>query len=328
MNTNYNIPQSKLTPHQISAFNKLNPYSFLEKDYSFTPASNMTYHEFFTRYYRNDTGSLAPLKKSDLTSKKFLSKKRNSKNNFHTSCPLTKKKKCWCKFYNDPMEKSLSSFLNKLHNGEIDIDISGENIKIIDNEKHIEQKKKIKNEQGLINEQIKLINFEDVNKDYFTKLNEKNLLVKDYKEIERKINEDKKKCQKCGMSLNGEEQRRGWKNELGEYTLLCISCAKKYYDGAHELRYDSHDNQINYNAPINYNFNNVSNSMKNPNYLQLKNGLKNNNYNGISASHGFKNPEEIYDQTMKNGNNMGQMMDANKPKFVSFQIGKDLANNK
>ena len=107
MNTNYNIPQSKLTPHQISAFNKLNPYSFLEKDYSFTPASNMTYHEYFTRYYHNDNGSLAPLKKSDLTSKKFLSKKRNPKNNFHTSCPLTKKKKCWCKFYNDPMEKSL-----------------------------------------------------------------------------------------------------------------------------------------------------------------------------------------------------------------------------
>ena len=68
--------------------------------------------------------------------------------------------------------------------------------------------------------------------------------------------------------------------------------------------------------------------MKNPNYLQLKNGLKNSNYNGISGSHGFKNTEEIYDQTMKNGNNMGQMMDANKPKFVSFQIGKDLANNK
>ena len=51
-----------------------------------------------------------------------------------------------------------------------------------------------------------------MNREYFTKLNEKNLLVKDYKEIERKINEDKKKCQKCGCSLNGEEQRRGWKN--------------------------------------------------------------------------------------------------------------------
>ena len=183
MNTNYNIPQSKLTQRQTSAYNKLNPFTFLEKDYSLTPSSNMTYHEFFSRYYHNDTGSLAPLKKSDLISKKFLSKKRNSKNNFHTSCPLTKKKKCWCKFFNDPMEKSLNSFLNKLHNGEIDVEISGENIKIVENEKYLEQKKKIKNEQNLINEQIKLINFEEVNREYFTKLNEKNLLVKDYKEI-------------------------------------------------------------------------------------------------------------------------------------------------
>ena len=74
MNTNYNIPQSKLTPRQISAFNKLNPYSFLEKDYSLTPSSNISYRELFSRYYHNDDGSLGPLKKSDLTSKKFLSK--------------------------------------------------------------------------------------------------------------------------------------------------------------------------------------------------------------------------------------------------------------
>ena len=66
MNTNYNIPQSKLTPRQISAFNKLNPYSFLEKDYSLTPSSNITYRELFSRYYHNDDGSLGPLKKSDL----------------------------------------------------------------------------------------------------------------------------------------------------------------------------------------------------------------------------------------------------------------------
>ena len=184
-----------------------------------------------------------------------------------------------------------------------------------------------KNEQNLINEQIKLVNFDNVNKEYFTKLNEKNLLVKDYKEIEKKINEDKKKCQKCGCSLNGEEQRRGWKNELGEYTLLCVYCAKKYYDGAHELRYDLHDNQINYNTPINYNYNNISNSMKNPIYYQqLKNGLGNNNYSGISASHGYKNTEEIYEQVMKNGANIGQLMDGSKPKFVSFQVGKDLIN--
>ena len=148
------------------------------------------------------------------------------------------------------------------------------------------------------------------------------MLVKDYKEIERKINEDKKKCQKCGCSLNGEEQRRGWKNELGEYTLLCVYCAKKYFDGAHELRYDSHDNQINYNAPMNYNYNPGMNSMKNPAYYQQ---LKNNNYyGGASASHGYKTPEEIYEQAMKNGTNLGQVLDPNKPKFVSFQVGKEV----
>ena len=126
MNTNYNIPQSKLTQRQTSAFNKLNPYSFLEKDYSLTPSSNISYRELFSRFYHNDEGSLGPLKKSDLVSKKFLSKKRNSKNNFHTSCLLTKKKKCWCKFFNDPIERNINSFINKLHNGHIDIDISGE----------------------------------------------------------------------------------------------------------------------------------------------------------------------------------------------------------
>ena len=106
------------------------------------------------------------------------------------------------------MEKCFNSFLNKLHNGEIDIDVSGDNVRIMDNKKFVEQKKKIKNEQNLINEQIKLINFEEVNKEYFSKLNEKNLLVKDYKEIERKINEDKKKCQKCGCPRKEEKKSK------------------------------------------------------------------------------------------------------------------------
>ena len=75
MNTNYNIPQSKLTPRQISAFNKLNPYSFLEKDYSLTPSSNISYRELFSRYYHNDDGSLGPLKRVTLLQKSFYQKK-------------------------------------------------------------------------------------------------------------------------------------------------------------------------------------------------------------------------------------------------------------
>ena len=333
MNTHYN-QQSKLTPRQISSFNKLNPF-ILEKEYSLTPSSNLTYKEYFTRYYHNNTGSLGPLLKSDLISKKkFLSKKRKKiqKNNFHTSCPFTRKKKCWCSFYNDGMEKNLNSFINKLHNGEIDINITGENIKIEKNEEFIKKKEDKKKENDIINEQMKIINFNDLNREYFMKLNEKNLFIKDYKEIERKINEDKKKCQKCGCSLNGEEPRKGWKNELGEYTLLCNYCAKKYYDGAHEVRYDSHsnDSQINYNHNYNmtsqtYNqnyYNNINN-----NYPQMRNSSLNSvsynsGYGGNNANWYNKNNDGVYEQ-MKNNNFGSAAQDGNKPKFVSFQVQKN-----
>ena len=332
MNTNYN-QQSKLTPRQISSFNKLNPF-IIEKDYSLTPSSNLPYKEYFTRYFHNNTGTLGPLQKSDLISKKLLSKKRkNEKNNFHTSCQFTKKKKCWCSFYNDPIEKNLSSFINKLHNGEIDVDITGEYLKFKNNEEFLKKKENKKREKDIINEQIKIINFNDVNKEYFMKLNEKNLLIKDYKEIERKINEDKKKCQKCGNSLNGEEPRKGWKNEYGEYILLCSSCVKKYYEGAHEVRYDSHsnDSQINYNHNYSNNnqfynqtyYNNINNNMKSGmNYSQSRNNSVGPYNNGYSNNQNFnKNIDNVYDLSMKN--NIGQ---DGKPKFVSFQVQKNDMN--
>ena len=230
------------------------------------------------------------------------------------------------------MEKNLNSFINKLHNGEIDINITGENIKIEKNEEFIKKKEDKKKENDIINEQLKIINFNDLNREYFMKLNEKNLFIKDYKEIERKINEDKKKCQKCGCSLNGEEPRKGWKNELGEYTLLCNYCAKKYYDGAHEVRYDSHsnDSQINYNHNYNmtsqtYNqnyYNNINN-----NYPQMRNSSLNSvsynsGYGGNNANWYNKNNDGVYEQ-MKNNNFGSAAQDGNKPKFVSFQVQKN-----
>ena len=343
MNTNYN-QQSKLTPRQISSFNKLNPFE-LEKDYSLTPSSNLTYKEYFTRYYHNISGSLGPFLKSELISKKLLNKKRKKsqkeKNNFHTSCPYTKKKKCWCNFFNDSMERNINSFINKLHNGQIDIDVTGENVKIINNEEYLKKKENIKKEKDIIDEQVKITNFNDVNKEYFMKLNEKNLFIKDYKEIERKINEDKKRCQKCGCSLNGEEPRKGWKNELGEYTLLCNYCSKKYYDGAHEVRYDSHNNdsQINYNhnysmpnqSFTNNYYSNMNNMKMGMNYSQIRSGsgLSNNSYyNGYGGnnSNGYKSNEGNFDQSMKNNNIGPNYIDGSKPKFVSFQVQKNDMN--
>ena len=333
MNTNYN-QQSKLTPRQISSFNKLNPF-ILEKEYSLTPSSNLTYKEYFTRYYHNNSGSLGPLLKSDLISEKLLSKKRKKdkvKNNFHTSCPFTRKKKCWCSFFNEGMEQNINSFINKLHNGEIDINISGDNVKIVNNEEFLKKKEDKKKEKDIINEQIKIINFNDLNKEYFMKLNEKNLFIKDYKEIERKINEDKKKCQKCCCSLNGEESRKG------ESIPLCHYCEKKYYDGANEVRYDLHsnDNQINYSHNYNltnqsYNknyYNNTNNNMKvGMNYPQIRsNSLSTNSYNsghgGNNTNWYNKNNDGTYEQLMKN-NNFGSTTQDGKPKFVSFQVQKN-----
>ena len=337
MNTNY-TQQSKLTPRQISSFNKLNPF-IIDKDYSLTPSSNLTYKEYFTRYYHNNNGSLGSFQKSDLISnKKLLSKKRKKeKNNFHTCCPYTKKKKCWCNFFIDPLEKNLNSFINKLHNGKIDIDISGDNLKIVKNESFLKKKENKKKEKDIINEKIKIINFNDVNKDYFMKLNEKNLFIKDYKEIERKINEDKKKCQKCGCSLNGEEPRKGWKNELGEYTLLCNYCVKKYYDGAHEVRYDSYsnDNQINYNHGYSMNnqsynqnyYNNINNNIKiGNNYSQMRNNVGTGGYNGYGNSNNwYRNNDSNFDMN-KNNNFGNNLLDGSKPKFVSFQVQKNDMN--
>ena len=340
MNTNY-IQQSKLTPRQISLLNGLNPFK-LEKDYSLTPSSNLTYKEYFTRYYHNNSGSLGHLLKSELISKKLLNKKRKNsekqKNNFHTCCPYTKKKKCWCNFFNDSMERNINSFINKLHNGQIDIDVTGEYVKIINNEEYLKKKENIKKEKDLIDEQIKIINFNDVNVDYFMKLNDKDLLIKDYKEIERKINEDKKRCQKCGCSLNGEEPRKGWKNELGEYVLLCNYCSKKYYDGAHEVRYESHNNDNQNNFNHSYNIPNPSlnqnyyNNMKiGVNGLQIRNKPVINtgsNYNGFVGNNSNinKNNDGNNEQNMKN-NNFGQnYIDGSKPKFVSFQVQKKELN--
>ena len=324
MNTNYTQP-SKLTPRQISSFNKLNPF-IIDKDYSLTPSSNLTYREYFTRYYHNSNGSLGSFQKSD----KLLSKKRKKekeKNNFHTCCPYTKRKKCWCNFFIDPFEKNLNSFISKLHGGKIDVDITGENLKIIKNEKYLKKKENKKKEKEIIDEKIKIINFNDVNKDYFMRLNEQNLFIKDYKEIERKINEDKKKCQKCGCSLNGEEPRKGWKNELGEYTLLCNYCIKKYYDGAHEVRYDSHvnDSQINYN--YNYNMNNQG---YNPNYYNNMNNIKTgNNYSQMrnNLGQGYAGNNTNWYRGNDPNLNLGNNLDGNKPKFVSFQVQKN-DNNK
>ena len=209
MNTNY-TQQSKLTPRQISSFNKLNPF-IIDKDYSLTPSSNLTYKEYFTRYYHNNNGSLGSFQKSDLISnKKLLSKKRKKeKNNFHTCCPYTKKKKCWCNFFIDPLEKNLNSFINKLHNGKIDIDISGDNLKIVKNESFLKKKENKKKKKDIITKD--------------------NIINKDDNKEEEKKNKKKENIKNDGQ-LNKKEGKEKTdeipKNEINE-NLNINSCINK-----------------------------------------------------------------------------------------------------
>lgn len=186
---------------------------------------HMTYKEFFTRFYHNNTGYLNSLNR----------KIKNSTVSFHTSCPYTKRKKCFCKFQRvSPTETSINLFAQKLYNGQYDIDITGKDIKIVDLSLTAPS---LVNDQ-LINEHIKETNYEGM-KDFTKHVNEMYLSIKEYKDVEKLINDDRKVCKTCGCLLDGDNyHNKGRENENGESMTLCYNCHKRYYDGASTLKYE------------------------------------------------------------------------------------------
>jgi hypothetical protein len=70
---------------------------------------------------------------------------------------------------------------------------------------------------------------------------ETNLSNTDYREIEKNINEDKKICENCKTSIYENNFHKGWKNDQGEYVLLCSLCSKKYFNGALEINFDKRE---------------------------------------------------------------------------------------
>lgn len=180
----------------------------------------MNYEEFFTRFYHNGSGYLNYKDEHQDTSK------------FHIGCSFTKKKKCFCSSVNNPNEDKISKFLLGLYNGEYDINVTGTKIQIHSSKAQGESSMK-----ELIREQINQTNYRQM-KEYNKHANESYLNLSDYREIEKSINEDKKICEKCGASLYGDNYHKGWKNENGDYVLLCFMCNKKYFAGANEIKYD------------------------------------------------------------------------------------------
>jgi hypothetical protein len=87
-------------------------------------------------------------------------------------------------------------------------------------------------------EKLKLIDHNKI-KTYLKNNEENSLSNADYREIEKSINEDKKICENCKTNIYENNYHKGWKNEAGEYILLCPTCSKKYFNGALEVKFDN-----------------------------------------------------------------------------------------
>lgn len=90
-------------------------------------------------------------------------------------------------------------------------------------------------------ERIKNLNYSDMKK-YFKNYDDYALTLTEYKEIEKNINEDKKICENCKTNIYENNYHKGWKNETGEYVLLCPICSRKYFNGALEIKFENKRN--------------------------------------------------------------------------------------
>jgi len=156
---------------------------------------------------------------------------------FHTDCKFSKKKICHCNQYKSNLiqkDLELADFLDQLVNDKIEICCNTYN-------KKIEFKKK--EDFALIKLQMEAERLKNLcyskMKDYLKNYDDNNLSLSEYKEIERNINEDKKICENCKTNIYENNFHKGWKNELGEYVMLCPLCSRKYFNGALEIKFEN-----------------------------------------------------------------------------------------
>jgi hypothetical protein len=209
----------------------------------------LNFYEKFSHYYNNN-------KAKSLHGK-------DSNQALHVNCIYTRKKICQCKFYNNWSNKTMenendfSNFLIGLINGDSEIKIE-EKIKFNHNKKSGEF---TYDENEILMGKIKGMNYFKA-REYLKNVDSVNLSISDFKEIEKSINDDKKICEKCGTNLYGDNFHKGWKNESGEFVLLCFSCSKKYFSGASELKFDIKKEDmipVNMNKPQQMSGSNINN---------------------------------------------------------------------
>ena len=170
-------------------------------------------------------------------SKRDILESENEIDLFHSDCKFSKKKICHCsQFKSDIVQKDLElvEFLDQLVNDKIEICCNTYN-------KKLEFKKKedlALAKKHMEAERLRNIGYSEM-KNYLKNYDENALSLSEYKEIERSINEDKKICENCKMNIYENNYHKGWKNELGEYVLLCPLCSRKYFNGALEIKFEN-----------------------------------------------------------------------------------------
>jgi hypothetical protein len=115
--------------------------------------------------------------------------------------------------------------------GDISINPNSKKLEFIYKDDQVSAKKQIELERMKNMEYYKL-------KQFLKGYEEINLTNTDYREIEKNINEDKKICENCKTNIYENNFHKGWKNDQGEYVLLCSLCSKKYFNGALEIIFD------------------------------------------------------------------------------------------
>lgn len=209
----------------------------------------------------------------------YNSQQNNLNNYFHIDCKYSRKKICHCKFYdscnNTNSNKNaieFSDFLISLVNDKIDIETdSGNKINFSKKDKFIKYNEMKTN---FYSERVKNINF-DKSKECIKNFDQINLNYTDYRDIERKINEDKKICENCKTNIYENNFHRGWRNETGEYALLCSNCHKKYFNGALDMKFDNRREDI--MIPVNRPLQNMNISLQSSNNNIFKIGTDNSN---------------------------------------------------
>jgi len=177
---------------------------------------------------------------SNIITKRNILESDKKKDLFHSDCRFSKKKICHCnQFKSNMIEKDfeLAEFLDNLVNDKIEICSNTYN-------KKIEFKKREDlafSKKQIEIERIKSLKYSEM-KSYFKNYDENILSLNEYKEIEKNINDDKKICENCKTNIYENNFHKGWKNELGEYVLLCPLCSRKYFNGALEIKFENKRN--------------------------------------------------------------------------------------